>query len=150
MIHWVDAYLFLAAAIFGGAVVSLLWSIPEAVRARTLRADRREAVVSRAHGGAHLHPRVEPRDEDLPVSEAGPYPRLSARVADLEHAFKLLQNEWTDKESRIDALAKRLNRLRKLEEPPSPGVDDTPPPTAQTAQERRNEILRNFRARNGG
>lgn len=88
--------------------------------------------------------------EEIPVSEAGPYPRLSARVADLEHAFKLLQNEWLDKESRVDALVKRLHRLNKIAavEQAAPPVEDAPPAPPETAADRRAEILRRFR--NGG
>jgi len=59
--------------------------------------------------------------------EVGPYPRLAAKVADLEHAFKLLSNEWQDKESRIDSLIKRLHRFRKLEGIPDEPANETPP-----------------------
>jgi hypothetical protein len=84
-------------------------------------------------------------DEDVQVSEAGPYPRLSARVADLEHQFKLLQNEWTDKESRLDSVAKRLNRLLKIhagEEPAAAPVVEAPLT--------REDVVRRFRGQNGG
>jgi hypothetical protein len=76
--------------------------------------------------------------------ETGPYPRLAARVADLEHAFKLLQNEWQDKESRVDALLKRINRLRKLE------GDTTPEQPVQIVPQTREQVLALHLARQRG
>lgn len=81
--------------------------------------------------------------EEVPVSEAGPYSRLSARLTDLEHAFKLLSNEWADKESRIDAILKRVHRLRKLEEVERQAAPEADEPTnTLSAAEQRAAIWR--------
>ena len=71
--------------------------------------------------------------------EVGPYPRLATKVSELEHAFKLLSNEWQDKESRIDSLIKRLHRFRKLE-----GIPDEQPANEQPQPVTRESILAQF------
>lgn len=95
------------------------------------------------------HDHVAPAAPDDRAEDVGPYPRLAAAVADLEHRFKLLTNEWADKESRMDALIKRGHRLRKLEETHVPPAPDEQPKPAQTAAEMRNQILIAHRARGG-
>lgn len=71
---------------------------------------------------------------------------LAARVDAIEHKFKLLSNEWSDKESRIDSILKRVHRLRKLEEERAgTGIEveaDPPAPAAATAAEQRAAIWR--------
>lgn len=75
----------------------------------------------------------------------GPYPRLAAAVAELRADFKALRNEWIDKESRVDSLLKRINRLRKLEGDNEPESGPTP---VLSAAEQRAAIVR--RARESG
>lgn len=140
-------------AALAALVLWLLWS-------RRIQGDRPPHLVPRGGQEAHrlaVVPRAARQSTSRDDGEAsddgvslGPYPRLAAEVADLRHAFKLLQNEWADKESRMDALIKRAHRLRKIEE--LRGEQEEPPtPTAvPSAAEQRNQILARFRSSQGG
>lgn len=127
------------AAIYSLAGLVAVWFLRpvlvEALRARV------PAVVDQDASRGADRPRRRPVDtlED----EAGPVARLTSRVLELEHAFKLLQNEWTDKESRVDSLLKRINRLRKLE-------GDTEPEPQPTVPQTREQVLAIFRAQQRG
>jgi len=88
-------------------------------------------------------PRKARSAEGAQGDEDGPYPRLATKVAELDHAFKLLSNEWLDKESRIDSLIKRIHRLNKVQ-----GAD-----TAEAAPAvplTREAVLARFRAQQNG
>lgn len=77
------------------------------------------------------------------ADEDGPYPRLATKVAELDHAFKLLSNEWLDKESRIDSLIKRIHRLNKVQ-----GADQVE--AAPAVPLTREAVLARFRAQQNG
>jgi hypothetical protein len=104
--------------------------------------DRTGGQRSRLHEG---------RDHDgngrggVPVYAAGSDADLAARLDTLEHKFKLLSTEWSDKESRIDSILKRVHRLRKLEEERAgagPETEADPPAPAATAAQQRAAIWR--------
>lgn len=77
--------------------------------------------------------------------EVGPYPRLATEIAELNGKFKALQNEWLDKETRLDAIVKRFRRLQRVEEDEAPPPQEAPlDPDQQRAQ-----ILQKFRIAGG-
>lgn len=146
MITSVDAYVLLAGAALGFAGAAVLFVLrpsmatPPTASTNGSNGHPRHARAVR-HPVAGLVPEAPADGDD--ASEVGPYPRLAAEVVELRHAIKLLQNEWADKESRMDALMKRAWRLRKLEEA-APSVD-APAAPVLSAAEQRAEILRRHR-----
>jgi hypothetical protein len=134
-----DQLFTLVIAAIAGATLYRLWAQDQRVR--------KQPDVP-AHGrtngqGADVHAGPSPRGaSDVSLFTTGSYADLATRVIELESRFKLLSNEWTDKESRIDAILKRVHRLRKLEEERGGAVDEVPQAAPMTAPEMRAAILR--------
>ena len=155
MIRSVDVYLLLGAAIVGFCVAAFLLVLRPPMATAQPPAPASSNGHAR-HGRAFRDP--APRviqeaaaDDEIP-SEVGPYPRLATKVRDLaqafeelEHKFKLISTEWTDKESRLDSIAKRLHRLRKIESLDASGETEAEPAAAGTSQEQRAAIWRKAR-----
>lgn len=151
MIQSVDAYLLLAGAAFGFAAAAVLFVLRPPV-----------ATPATPENGLHGAPRharplrypaagvVREAPADGEAAPAvGPHSDLAAEVAELRHAFKLLQNEWSDKESRMDALIKRAWRLHKIHGGAA-GTDGDPtgapaPAPVLSAAEQRAAIVRRYR-----
>lgn len=135
---------FFQIAILATAVFAV-WSSRHRVR------EQSDFPASRAANDEHspLHQGGSANGRRVQVRDAETIVDLAARVVELEHKYKLLANEWADKESRIDSILKRVHRLRKLEEDRQ---EETPAPAtpALSAQEQRALILRNHQQQQRG